>query len=217
MVKCVDCGWTPPAGEELVAHYYKWTDNKAPSCSEEGIRSGECVWCGYTTTEALPKEEHKYESVTTAPSCSAEGYTTHTCSVCKDSYVSDTTAKTPHTPSDWIIDSEPDVDVEGAKHVECQICHEILESASIDALPSPEQPSEKVTDRSPEDANNTEEYTNDESNATNKDSSTDRNSDNPKYRTDFSGCQSSVFSVGTVIIISSLAVIPSLFKRKNQD
>lgn len=225
MVKCVDCGWTPPVGEELVDHYFKWTDSKAPSCSEEGTRSGKCVWCGYTTTESLPKEEHTYESVTTAPSCSAEGYTTHTCSVCKESYVSDPTNKIPHTPSDWIIDAEPDVGVEGAKHVECQVCHEVLESASIEALPSTEKPTEKSTEKTTDDlseesfkgSDSTEKNTDDEDDTVNKNNSDDKASDDLAYRIDINGCQSYVSSIGAVIIISAMAMIPSLFRRKKQD
>ena len=217
MVKCVECGWTPPAGEELVAHYFKWTDSKAPSCSEEGTRSGKCVWCGYTTTESIPKEEHTYESITTAPSCSAEGYTTHTCSVCKESYVSDPTNKIPHTPSDWIIDAEPEVGVEGSKHVECQICHEILESASIEALPSTEKPTEKPTEETFKGSDITEKNTDDKSDTTNKNNSDDKASDDLTYRTDINGCQSYVSSIGAVIIISAMAMIPSLFRRKKQD
>ena len=35
----------------------------------------------------LTVEDHKYEAVVTAPNCTEQGYTTHTCSVCGDSYV----------------------------------------------------------------------------------------------------------------------------------
>ena len=35
----------------------------------------------------ITKLGHKYESVVTAPTCAEKGYTTHTCSVCGDSYV----------------------------------------------------------------------------------------------------------------------------------
>ena len=42
-----------------------------------------CNICG----EAREAAEHNYTSVVTKPTCTAEGYTTHTCSVCGDSYV----------------------------------------------------------------------------------------------------------------------------------
>ena len=40
--------------------------------------------------------EHNYVPTVTAPTCSAQGYTTYTCSICHDSYVSDYTAKIAH-------------------------------------------------------------------------------------------------------------------------
>lgn len=62
-------------------------EGKAPSCTETGWQAYEaCADCDYTTYAALPTLPHSYESVMTPPSCVAVGYTTHTCTVCGDSY-----------------------------------------------------------------------------------------------------------------------------------
>lgn len=42
---------------------------------------------------------HEYVAVVTPPTCTEEGYTTHTCSLCDDSFVTDTVPATGHTGS----------------------------------------------------------------------------------------------------------------------
>ena len=39
-----------------------------------------------------------------------------------------------HTPSDWIVDTEAQIGVEGSKHKECTVCGETLETEAIEAL-----------------------------------------------------------------------------------
>lgn len=60
------------------------------TCKEHGY-GGEvvCLDCGNTVAVGAELElaDHKYNSVITAPTPEAQGYTTHTCSVCGDSYV----------------------------------------------------------------------------------------------------------------------------------
>ena len=41
--------------------------------------------------------EHNYTSVVTAPTCTADGYTTHTCSICDNSYTDSVTEALGHT------------------------------------------------------------------------------------------------------------------------
>ena len=88
-----------------------------PTCTAEGYTTYTCV-CGDSYVEdKIPalghkydndcdadcnvcKEkreiEHKYDKAVTDPTCTAGGYTTYTCSVCGDSYVSDKTAASGH-------------------------------------------------------------------------------------------------------------------------
>ena len=78
---------------------YTYSVVKAASCTATG--TGRYVW--KTTTYGklqfdvtLPKANHRYKSTVTAPTCTAQGYTTHTCSVCGDSYKDAYTAALGH-------------------------------------------------------------------------------------------------------------------------
>ena len=53
--------------------------------------------CGDTYKADYVSAQHNYSSVVTAPTATAQGYTTHTCSVCGDSYVDSFTDKLPAT------------------------------------------------------------------------------------------------------------------------
>lgn len=67
------------------------------TCTETGTKAYElCTGCGCylepgtsnkLDTIVIPATGHFYTSVVTDPTCTEKGYTTHTCSVCKDSYV----------------------------------------------------------------------------------------------------------------------------------
>ena len=72
----------------------------APSCTETGLTAGvKCSECGeiITAQQELPALGHDYKSVVVAPTCTEDGYTTYTCSVCNDSYVSDHTDALGHS------------------------------------------------------------------------------------------------------------------------
>ena len=75
--------------------------------------------CG-TTREI----EHSYNSVVTAPTCTVDGYTTHTCSVCGDSYTdSENPALGCSYSDEWKTDSD------NHWH-ECSVCGEKSEKAA---------------------------------------------------------------------------------------
>ena len=67
------------------------------TCTEDGTKAYElCTGCGCylkpgtshkLDTIVIPATGHFYTSVVTDPTCTEKGYTTHTCSVCGDSYV----------------------------------------------------------------------------------------------------------------------------------
>ena len=67
----------------------------APTCTDAGSRTLNCPTCG-TITEVIPALGHEYKSVVTDPTCTADGYTTHTCSVCQNTYQDSKTSKTEH-------------------------------------------------------------------------------------------------------------------------
>ena len=72
-------------------------DEVPATCTETGTKAYElCTGCGCylvpgtsnkLDTIVIPATGHSYTSVVTSPTCTEKGYTTHTCSVCKDSYI----------------------------------------------------------------------------------------------------------------------------------
>jgi len=64
-----------------------WTQTVAPGCTTEGEESRTCSHCDEVQTRPVEATGHNYESVITPPTTEAQGYTTHTCTVCGDTYV----------------------------------------------------------------------------------------------------------------------------------
>ena len=81
----------------------------APTCASDGLTEGKhCSTCNIVLA---PQQEvaalgHSYESVVTAPICEDKGYTTHTCSVCGDSYSDTEVAATGHSYGEWTVTKE---------------------------------------------------------------------------------------------------------------
>jgi hypothetical protein len=88
--------------------------------------------CTYTAT--YEGVAHSYVAQTIEPTCQSEGYTTYTCSVCGASYQGDVTAKLDHTPSEWIVDEQPQVGKDGSQHKQCLVCGEVLERQTLPSL-----------------------------------------------------------------------------------
>ncbi|MDE7256495.1 MAG: hypothetical protein K2N50_00870 [Clostridia bacterium] len=66
----------------------EWTVETAVTCEQDGLEKRTCKrsGCGESETRAIVHEGHKYVAETTPPTCTEDGYTTHTCSVCGNSY-----------------------------------------------------------------------------------------------------------------------------------
>ena len=117
----------------------------------DGCTDVDCNICGAIRENA----EHTYESVVTKPDCENGGYTTHTCTVCGDTYVDNRTdalghtydhacdvdcnrcgeQRTPvdHEFGDWTVVLEPTTDAEGREERTCAICGHV-ESRFINKL-----------------------------------------------------------------------------------
>ncbi|MBQ9107811.1 MAG: hypothetical protein IJY49_03200 [Clostridia bacterium] len=95
---CDDCGETKtrqiPVDPTL--HVYNETITTPATCTQPGLKTLTCE-CGDTKTEEIAATGHSYNSVVTAPTCTADGYTTHTCSVCGDTYKDSETSATGHS------------------------------------------------------------------------------------------------------------------------
>ena len=101
------------------------------------------IYCAVCSTELvrehveLPATDHFYDAIVTAPTCTEKGFTTHACA-CGDTFADSYVDAIGHTPSDWIVDTEAHIGVEGSKHKECTVCGETLQTEIIDALPAPD-------------------------------------------------------------------------------
>ena len=75
-----------------------WITTTWPSCTG-GEQHRVCTICSAVESRTTdPNGNHRYNAVVTAPTYNQQGYTTYTCSVCGDSYISDYTEATqPHS------------------------------------------------------------------------------------------------------------------------
>ncbi|MBE5819184.1 MAG: hypothetical protein E7312_09080, partial [Clostridiales bacterium] len=121
--KCKHCGYScidsfvDPLGHDLD----EGTETKAPTCTEKGTLKLSCTreGCEHTEEAEIPAKGHSYSHSVTEPTCTADGYTTHTCSVCGDTYKDSTVAAKGHTKVDATCEADG----------YCSVCNEKLEDA----------------------------------------------------------------------------------------
>ena len=79
---------------------------------------------------------HIYETSVTVPTCTEQGYTTYTCSVCDDSYISDYIEALGHTAAEAVEENylAPTCTEKGSKDsvVYCSVCDEELSRETIE-------------------------------------------------------------------------------------
>ena len=129
---CDDCGETKtrqiPVDPTL--HVYNETITTPATCTQPGLKTLTCE-CGDTKTEEIAATGHDYDSVVTAPTCTTGGYTTHTCSVCGDTYKDSETSATGHT-EETIPAVAPDCESEGlTEGKKCSVCDNVLVEQSV--------------------------------------------------------------------------------------
>ena len=129
--------------------YGAWSQTKAPSCSANGEEKRTCANCTAFETRKVTATGHSYVATVTKPTCTEVGYTTHTCH-CGDTYIDSNVSAIGHTHSNWIVDAEPQVGIQGSRHIECTVCKEILQNESINALPYPETETNPQAETKPE-------------------------------------------------------------------
>ncbi|MCM1365543.1 MAG: hypothetical protein NC122_10560, partial [Faecalibacterium sp.] len=99
--KCLGCGEVIVKQETIAKTDHipsVWITDKDSNCKDGGTKHKECTVC-HTTLETadIPLAQHQYKSVVTKPTCTVDGYTTHTCSVCGDSYTDNIIKATGHS------------------------------------------------------------------------------------------------------------------------
>ena len=78
--------YTAPHG-----HHFKESKelSEPATCTKSGVKVEICEDCHAEKRTQIISKGHNYEETVTAPTCTESGYTTHTCSTCGNSYVSD--------------------------------------------------------------------------------------------------------------------------------
>ena len=103
---CATCGDTYTDGNTAaLGHTETAVTGKAATCTSVGYTDGViCSVCKViiTAQTEIAATGHSYESEVTAPTCTAGGYTTHTCTVCGNSYTDGNTNPINHTYSEKI-------------------------------------------------------------------------------------------------------------------
>ncbi len=122
--------------EAVCEHVNTVVVNAKPStCVTQGnngyTRCNDCGAIIAGSDEKLPLAEHKYKAVVTPSTCEEKGYTTYTCSVCGDSYVSDYVAALGHTK---VVDKAvaPTCTQTGlSEGSHCSVCDKVLVAQTI--------------------------------------------------------------------------------------
>ena len=102
---------------------------------------------GFAVTSVTTQSEphtHNYTSVVTAPTCTEQGYTTHTCTVCGDSYRDTYTAALGHAWDNGVVTKQPTETEQGEKTYTCTRCG-ATRTESIPELGHKHQYTETVT------------------------------------------------------------------------
>jgi len=99
-----------------------WIETKAPTCTDTGTEQRDCADCDYYETREAAAKGHSYTEKVTAPSCTERGYTTHTCSVCGDSYVDTYVDATGHKMGSWQVTKAPTCTAKGSDRRDCADC-----------------------------------------------------------------------------------------------
>ena len=136
---CSGCGGSYKDAFIVPLGHTEVTDaSVAPTCTETGLTEGShCSVCNVVlmAQEVIPATGHKYEAVVTDSTCFTQGYTTHTCSVCGDTYKDNYTAVLEHVvSSEWTVLEEPTLNTNGIKVKKCELCGDVLEWGEVPAL-----------------------------------------------------------------------------------
>ena len=128
VVYCSDCN-TELSREtkELKNVDHTPTIDKAvtPTCTKAGLTAGShCLVCGYVIEEqaVVPATGHSCTTSLTKPTCKNKGYTTHTCTVCGESFVDSYTDVTDAHDYKATITTPATCSIEGVKTFTCSVC-----------------------------------------------------------------------------------------------
>ena len=122
---CSICGDSYTRSIAMTEHTPVVDKAVAPTCTNAGLAEGShCSVCGYVITEqaVVQATGHSYNAVVTAATCKDKGYTTHTCTVCGDSYKDTVTQTTDEHDYKSTITTLATCSKEGVETFTCTIC-----------------------------------------------------------------------------------------------
>ena len=110
--------WCPEHKIEL-AHI-----DKEPTCTENGLKTGVCSYCGEVATVEITALGHDFDdwTTTTEPTCTAAGEEMHQCTRCKLIEVQAIEATGHSEETEWTIDKEATCTEEGLRSGHCPSC-----------------------------------------------------------------------------------------------
>ncbi len=132
---CEDCD-SSYVGDytNMTEHNYN-KETVEPTCEEHGYAVYTCPDCGKSYIgDYTDHKEHIYTETVIAPTCTEMGYSLFKCDDCGGEYKDNYKEATGHTPTEWIIDTPATIENSGSKHIECEVCGELLQSADIAQL-----------------------------------------------------------------------------------
>ena len=91
-LECENCQYTVYIDHE----YGDWYTFISPDCDDAGEVRADCNNCDSYLSSTVGALGHSYSVTITPPLCEEDGYTTHTCSLCGDSYKDNYVAHTGH-------------------------------------------------------------------------------------------------------------------------
>ena len=132
---CIMCGEAVEEEIAVLPHTEVVDAAVEPTCTETGLTEGShCDVCGevLVAQEVIEKLDHDYEAVVTEATCTEDGFTTYTCKVCGDTYVSDHVEELGHVYDGKEID--PTCTEYGCYRCTCTVCGYTHETSIVDAL-----------------------------------------------------------------------------------
>jgi len=121
---CATCNDSYKADETAaLGHTRQTVVGNDATCTSTGLTDGVvCSVCDKVliAQAVIPAKGHDYESVVTAPTCQDAGYTTNTCSVCGDAYVTNYVSAKGHSYGASV--TAPTCEAAGFTTYTCSVC-----------------------------------------------------------------------------------------------
>ena len=130
------CGTTEHKTVEQLAHVKEWIVDVPVTCQVNGSRHEECTLChevfNVETLTAVPHDANAWTTLSEA-SCLQTGLKVRICPYCGLNE-KQTTPKTGHTESEWIVDIVATCHASGARHKSCTTCSTVLVAEAVAQL-----------------------------------------------------------------------------------